>query len=413
VWLRAFNFKGFRNLLTPALEFDARANYFFGSNATGKTSLLEAIHYLAIGRSFRPALDKDVVQFGSAVFQLQGEASTASAPPETRRGEIRGDGQTKKLFLDGIEIDRLSAYLGWLPIVTLLLDDIRLVRGGPTERRAFLDLALSKVSRPYLLALSEYRRVLIRRNRVLSQTPSEALLATWDDQLVNAGDEVYRLRHAFLPGLLRAAGEIAAGLSVTADHRSSAGTDLRFSYRSSVNHEGELRGNFLAALRSGRAREQALGVTLSGPHRDDIIIQKTQRADPEAKPDPGRAVRSGEPSEFRTPHSAPRTPDDVSSTTRPFDCSTTPRELRRFGSEGEQRTASIALKLAEARLLREQRQEAPLFLLDEIASELDSERSRRLFALLESQGQIFYAAAKPIPASGKVFSVAAGEIVAQ
>jgi DNA replication and repair protein RecF len=364
VRLDSLGLEGFRNLATQNLEFHPQTNFLFGPNASGKTSLLEAVHYLAIGRSFRTQQDRDVLQFGAARFALEGVSSIG---PEVRRAEIRSDGLAKKLFLDRAEIDRLSAYLGWLPVVTMLLDDIRLVRGGPAERRGFLDLALSKVSRQYILALAEYRRVLAQRNRLLIQSPDDTLLRTWEDQLINTGSIVYHLRQRYLPGLLEAARQSAEELL--------PGRFVAFGYRSSVRSDGDLTANYRVAFESARARERLLGTTLVGPHRDDIVIRKT--VGPQVEP-------------------RPPVPE--------------PLELRRFGSEGEQRSASIALKLAEARLLRAERRTEPVFLLDEIASELDPDRSARLFRVLEREGQIFYAAAKPIPGAGRRFHVEAGEV---
>lgn len=366
MWLKTIQVAGFRNLEDQTLEFDPVANYLFGDNATGKTSLLEAIHYLAIGRSFRKAQDKEVLKFGAPVFGVQGEALPGNRSPESvksvesvdettpRRAEIRSDGRQKRLVLDGVEVERLSSYLGWLPVVTMLLDDIRLIRGAPGERRGFLDLALSQVSRQYLLSLVEYRRILAQRNRLLMQNPDAVTLRTWDEQLVTSGTAIYQQRNRYLPALFRIAAESAQALF--------AGWQTEITYRASVKQEGDLTANFHQALERLHQRERELGVTLAGPHRDDIII-----------------LRNG-------------------------------IELRRFGSEGEQRSASIALKLSEAHLIQEQRQEAPVFLLDEIASELDAERSRELFKLLASRGQVFYAAAKPIPAQGRIFHVTAGKI---
>lgn len=356
MWLKSVQVQGFRNLEDQSLEFDPTANYLFGDNATGKTSLLEAIHYLAIGRSFRRAQDRDVIKFGAAVFGVLGEALAhdRGATEASRRAEIRSDGQQKRLSLDGVEVDRLSSYLGWLPVVTMLLDDIRLIRGAPGERRGFLDLTLSQVSRSYLLSLVEYRRILAQRNRLLMQNPDSATLRTWDEQLVASGTAIYQQRSRYLPALFRIAVESTRSLF--------AGWQTEITYRASVLQDGDLAANFHQALERLRPREREIGATLAGPHRDDIIILKNGI------------------------------------------------ELRKFGSEGEQRSTSVALKLAEAHLIQEQRQEAPVFLLDEIASELDAERSRELFALLASRGQVFYAAAKPIPAQGRVFHVTAGKI---
>ena len=352
MWLHSVSLKNFRNLEDAEIEFDRTANHIAGPNASGKTSLLEAIHYLAIGRSFRPAQDRELIQFGRDHLALKGCAQ--GGRDDSRRGEIRSDGTTKKMLLDGVEVARLSAYLGWLPVVTMLLDDIHIVRGSPGERRGFLDLALAKSARAYLAALVEYRRVLVRRNRILIQTTDEALLRTWDEQLVGAGIAVYALRNRHVPGLLAAARAHACELL--------GDPDVEFSYRATVVQEGDVSSSFLSALAGLRSRERILGATLVGPHRDDIIVRKAGR------------------------------------------------DLRRFGSEGEQRCASIALKLAEAELLRQERREAPVFLLDEIAAELDAGRSQRLFARLEAQVQLFYATAKEMPVSGRLFHVEAGKI---
>jgi DNA replication and repair protein RecF len=352
--------RGFRNLRPVAVEFVPGGNYLFGPNGAGKTNLLEAIHYLAIGRSFRNCADNDMVGFGAELLVVSGSDSAG------RRGEIRFDRSEKRAALDGTRVERLSDYLGWLSVVAVLLDDIELVRGSPALRRGFLDMAIAKSDRGYIPVLAAYRRVLAQRNQLLArrsfggheESGADGQLGVWDDELVRAGVAVYECRRAVVGKVL----DDAAGFSGRL-----AGEPVRFAYAPSVDIAGgDPKGVFTARLAATRARSLVLGQTLVGPHRDDIRI------------------RCGE------------------------------RDLRRFGSVGEQRLAGIALRLAEAELLAG-RGGSPTFLLDEVASELDERRSRLLFELVEERGQVIYVAARRLAhgagrAGTKEFHVETGEV---
>lgn len=331
--------RGFRNLRSLAVEFSAGGNYLFGPNGAGKTNLLEAIHYLAIGRSFRNCADADMIGFNEALVAVSGSDSCG------RRGEIRFDRSEKRVAIDGARMERLSDYLGWLSVVAVLLDDIELVRGGPALRRGFLDMAIAKSDRGYIPALAAYRRVLAQRNRLLERGVSGGELGVWDEEFVRAGVVVYERRRAVVDRLLGDAAGFSGRL---------AGAPVNFTYAPSVDIEGDVAAAFAARLAATRARSFALRQTLVGPHRDDI------------------RVRCGE------------------------------RDLRRFGSVGEQRLAGIGLRLAEAELVGG-RCGGLTFLLDEVASELDEGRSRLLFELVEERGQVIYAAARRLGRRGDVW----------
>ena len=343
--------RGFRNLQPVTVEFVPGGNYLFGPNGAGKTNLLEAIHYLAIGRSFRNCADTDMVGFSEDVLAVAGSDSAG------RRGEIRFDRREKRVALDGTRVERLSDYLGWLSVVAVLLDDIELVRGGPALRRGFLDMAIAKSDRGYIPVLAAYRRVLAQRNQLLERGVADGQLGAWDDQLVRAGVAVYAHRSAVVGRLLEDAAAFSGRL---------AGEPARFVYAPSVDIDGDPATAFVVRLAATRARSLELGQTLVGPHRDDIRI------------------RCGE------------------------------RDLRRFGSVGEQRLAGIALRLAEAELLAGCGG-SPTFLLDEVASELDERRSRLLFELVEERGQVIYVAARRLAhgsgrTGAKEFHVETGEV---
>jgi len=139
VALASINLSGFRNLEPASVDFAEGANYLFGPNGAGKTNLLEAIHYLAIGRSFRRCPDGDLLGFGQNVLAVSGTDESGE------RAEIRFDGREKRILRNDIPMEKLSEYFGWLPVVVLLLEDIELVRGAPGIRRSFLDVAMAKV----------------------------------------------------------------------------------------------------------------------------------------------------------------------------------------------------------------------------------------------------------------------------
>lgn len=344
--LQKLSVTGFRNLTDITLELDPQDNYLFGPNGAGKTNLLEAVFYLAIGRSFRRCGDADLLGHGAAVLSVAGDSDGGTA-------EVRFDGREKRLLLNGARVERLSDYFGWLPVVVLLLDDIELVRGAPGVRRSFLDMAAAKADRGYIGVLGEYRRVLMQRNRLFEREPDPAEEEAWEEELIKVAVPVYRRRRELLDPLLRGAAQ---------HFRRFGAGDIVPAYRSTVALDGDVAAAFRQRLAATRARSRELRVTLVGPHRDDIVIVRDQR------------------------------------------------ELRRFGSVGEQRLAAIALRLAEADLLASRQQGRPVFLMDEVASELDEKNSGLLFELVAERGQMLYAAARRFAARGREYAVEAGQV---
>ncbi len=345
--LAVLSVRGFRNLVSQTINLAAGANFVFGPNGAGKTNLLEAIHYLAVGRSFRRCSEPDLIGFGGDMLLVAGRDDAGL------EAEVRFDRREKRLLLGGRLLERLSDYFGWLPVVVLALDDIELVRGAPSLRRNFLDMAIAKLDRGYISLVTAYRRVLAQRNRLLQQSVRDELLRPWDEELVRTGLAMWQRRGKVVPELL--AGVRRFG-------RDLLGHELTVEYRPSVEAD---RQAFEAELVRTRARSLAVGMTLVGPHRDEIAI-----------------TRGG-------------------------------RDLRRFGSVGEQRLASIALRLAEAELI-DRAGHRPIFLLDEVASELDSSRSALVLDLVSQRGQFVYVAARRLEPLGrgdtKEFSVEAGQI---
>lgn len=346
--LRMLRLRGFRNLEDMSLELDPGQNYLFGENGAGKTNLLEAVHVLSTGKSFRRCPDTDMLKYGAEVLSVAGETESGVC------AEVRLDGREKRLFLSGARVGRLADYFGWLPVVVLLLDDIELVRGSPGIRRAFLDVATVKSDSKYISVLTEYRQALLQRSRLFDAPVDPKQEEVWDEELVRTAVPVYRYRLRTAEGLLQGALE---------HFRRFGLGELRAAYRSTIPLDGDVAGAMRQRLVATRERSRELRMIIVGPHRDDVVI-----------------LREG-------------------------------RELRRFGSIGEQRLAAIALRLAEADLVG-RTAGRPTFLMDEIASELDERNGRLVFELVAERGQSLYAAARPFTVRGKEFRVAQGKVEA-
>lgn len=363
MWLKELKLAGYRNLKDCAIAFDSNSNFLFGPNGAGKTNLLEAIYYLGTGRSFIPfAKDSEIVRFGADFFRISGDAVlNQNGLKET--GEIRYEirSQKKSFFIREKEIPKLSQYFGWLLVVPILLDDIGLIRDAPKNRRSFLDLTIAQTDRSYLKNLIEYRKILLQRNHLLQKSAPDEMFAPWEVELARIGKAILLKRHSVVERIFSEAKRFYSLFFLPTEDES---LEIEFSYLATVDigEETDTQEKFLSLLSANREREKVLGRTLTGPHRDEILIR-----------------RSGLP-------------------------------LKLYGSSGEQRIAALALRLGAATFLKEERDEKPIFLLDEIASELDKMKTERLFTILKEIGQIFYSASKEFHCEGKIFHLEKGEI---
>ncbi len=338
--------QGFRNLTDNRLEFSSAFNVFTGENGAGKTNLLEAIFYAAVASSFRVKDERNLIRINDSCLRL-----TAQSDAKTAQIFFNGE---KRLLLQGHVVKTINEYIGWLPVTILSLEDIWTIRGAPVKRRSFLDWLITKLTPTYLASLSEYRRVLRQRNRVLQTARFEGdpgLLDAYDEQLVRLGNELYQERSRYLPALFERTIDRALLLGLR---------ELKATYDSTCPDMTMT----IEQLRQTRANELKWGETTIGPHRDDIHI-----------------LVAGRP-------------------------------IRDFASEGEERTAAIALKMAEIDLLRAKTGAPPILLMDEATAEFDERRISALLAML--QGQIFYSSTRhpdfPIPGDHRRFRVAGGLI---
>lgn len=331
VWLRRISARDFRNFERLDLELPRSGLAIVGENGQGKTNLLESVYYLQVLRSVRGARDQDLVRFGAKGFHISASCDSDSAH-EIAVG-FESQGKKKRVSIDGGIASRLSEAFGALPSVMFSPRDIQLIAGSPGERRRFLDLLLALSSRKYLSALQHYRAALSRRNAALrdaARTGDEAAASVWEPQLAEHGamlvcsrQEWVRERHTEFSRITSAIGETA---------------DAAIAYTSSAAKESDVRGGLEQALSRQRKHDIRRGMTHAGPHRDDLAMTLDGR------------------------------------------------DMRLFGSAGQQRTAAIALRMLESETIREARGMAPVLLLDDPFAELDVNRSARILELLRGSG---------------------------
>lgn len=330
--------RDFRNLAHVELAPPSEGLVVFGENGQGKTNLLEAIYYLEILRSMRGARDQDLVRFGADAFHI------AAAVETDRRHEIgvgfERAGKRKRVRLDGDIPERLSDALGTLPSVMFSPADVELIAGAPAARRRYLDIMLALTARGYLSALQRYRAALARRNAALREAakagrPSTSSVAVWEPPLAEHGATLIRERATWV-------GEMSARFEqLCADIGEAAAVRMR--YASGIEAGDDLTAALAAALEQKRSLDLRRGLTHAGPHRDDLVVSLTG-------------------------------PDGVS------------RDLRTFGSAGQQRSAAIALRMLEAATFTERMGRSPVFLLDDPFAELDARRSANVLGLLMRAG---------------------------
>lgn len=331
VWLRRLSARDFRNFEKLDLDIPESGLAIIGENGQGKTNLLESIYYLQVLRSVRGARDQDLVRFGAKGFHISATCATDSAHEISAGFETNG--RKKKVTIDGAVASKLSEAFGSLPSVMFSPRDIQLVAGGPGERRRFLDLVLALSSRKYLSALQHYRAALARRNAALreaARTADDAAAAVWEPPLAEYGAMLICSR---VDWVRQRANEFSRLTSAIGE----SGTSL-MSYSSSIAKESDIRGALENALARHRRHDIRRGMTHSGPHRDDLSLTLDHR------------------------------------------------DLRLFGSAGQQRTAAIALRMLEGDTIRESRGIAPVLLLDDPFSELDVKRSAKILDLLRGSG---------------------------
>lgn len=339
-----------------------------GENAQGKTNILEAIYYAVTGKSHRTNFDQDLVSWEEKSFNIRliGERCLRKVKIEIT---VRSDDK-KILKVNGQTKRKLSELIGTINAVLFSPEDMLLVKGGPLVRRRFLDIEISQTSPFYCHCLANYNKVLAQRNNLLKsireQKESVDLLDVWNMQLVEYGSHIIRKRTEVMEKIIPIALSVHQRITENREN-------LNLAYKPSVdlrkaNKEISLEDYFTKKLDEMKNTEILKGITLLGPHRDDLEI------------------RIG----------------DI--------------DLKAFGSQGQQRTAALSMKLSEVEFMKNETGEYPILLLDDVMSELDAHRRKFLLEVVREKVQTFVTSTeidevfKPIKNKSRIFDVKEGKV---
>lgn len=327
--IESIDLKNYRNYEILNMNLSPDTNIIYGDNAQGKTNILESLYICATSRSHKGSKDREIIQFEKDEAHLKLQVRKNDLP--YRIDMHLKKNKTKGIAVNGIPIKRATELFGIINIVFFSPEDLNIIKNGPSERRRFMDMELSQLDKIYLNSLVQYNRVLIQRNKLLkdlSFQPSKDKLSTldvWDLQLVKYGKEVITGRIHFIDEMNDIIGRIH-------DKLSGGKEKLEITYNPCVTAEA-----FSDSVTRSRDRDIHFKTTNFGPHKDDITF-----------------LING-------------------------------NDVRKYGSQGQQRTAALSLKLSEIELVKKVIKDTPVLLLDDVLSELDS--SRQQF-LLDSIGGI-------------------------
>ena len=331
--IKSLELKNYRNYKYLELGFDKNINILYGDNAQGKTNILEAVYMAASARSHRASKDRDIIKFGEDEAHIklffQKKGSPFKIDMHIKKNKAKG------IAVNLVPIKRASELFGMVKIVFFSPEDLNLIKKGPSERRRFIDFELCQLDKLYIKALISYNKALIQRNKLLKDYSKKSefydMLDVWDIQLVNFGSIIINLREKFLSDLNCIMPDIHYRLTGKKEVIS-----LHYDKNTSVD-------NFENMLKKSRETDVRLKMTNVGPHRDDISFLI------DSKSENGSLI-----------------------------------DLKIYGSQGQQRTAALSLKLAEISLVNKLSGDYPILLLDDVLSELDINRQSQLMSYINN-----------------------------
>lgn len=339
--LERLSIDGFRNLSDLVLNMNPDTNIIFGKNGHGKTSVLDAIYFLSIGKSFKTSTDKVLKNYYNNFFEAQGNyISQHNFQIERRIYYSENDG--KHLFSDNIELEKTSDFIGIVPVVLLTLDDTNIMFNGPEYRRKFMDIILSQTNVGYLQSLQKYNKVLSQRTALLSEIrekrEAKSVLSIWDDQLVQYNEELVVHRINFINFLSE---RIDTTYSQIAGKKEAVG----LTYKSGCTNDHTMDLNkisdfFKTHLSNNQEVDIQRQLTSLGCHRDDLLFKKDNNL------------------------------------------------FKQYASQGENKSFLISLKKIESEYIELMKKEKPIILFDDIFSELDDDRITGSINLIRESGQV-------------------------
>ena len=333
--LRKLSILNYKNIREATLELSPKMNCFIGQNGVGKTNVLDAVYYLSFCRSASNPIDSQVIRHDEPFCLIEGEYGEHSSDSHLSISCGIKRGQKKHFKRNKKEYKRLSEHIGLIPLVVVSPSDTLLIEGNSEERRRLMDMVISQYDRSYIDALTRYNNAHQQRNILLKQedpAPDPLVLQIWEEQMAEAGEEIYRKRDAFVQELIPIFQEYY-------DRISSGREKVGLNYISHCQ-----RGPLLEVIQRDRAKDLAVGYSLHGIHRDDLEFTLGGHL------------------------------------------------MKREGSQGQNKTYAIALKLAQFDFLKRTASETtPLLLLDDIFDKLDAERVEQIVRLVSGDafGQIF------------------------
>ena len=324
MWIKNIKIKNFRNYDQEEINLEKNINIFYGKNAQGKTNIIEAIFLCSLGKSFRAKKDNEMIKLNdeNAILEIEYEKSD-------RDGKIKIEiGNKKNIYLNGIKIKKLSELLGNLNIVIFTPDDINILKGGPQNRRRFLDIMISQLRPNYMHILNLYLKTIEQRNKYLRQIKEEHkdenLLEIWDEKLAEYAVKIYEYRKEFIEKIIKK-------INIIHKNITNGEEQIKLEYITECDNKEK----YLQLLKERRKLDIIKGFTTKGIHRDDFVIYINKK------------------------------------------------EIKIFGSQGQNRTAMLSLKLAELQVIYDEIGEYPILLLDDFMSELDRTRRKNFLENIE------------------------------
>ena len=318
--IESIELKNYRNYEELHMELNEGTNILYGENAQGKTNILEAVYVCCTSKSHKNAKDRDIIRFDQDESHIKMQIRKNDVP--YRIDMHLKKNKPKGIAINGMPIRRASELFGIANVVCFSPEDLNIIKNGPSERRRFIDMELCQLNKLYVHSLVQYNKVLVQRNKLLKELAFRPdygeTLDVWDMQLVNYGKEVMEYRGDFVCRLNEMIHGIHARLSGQKE-------DLKICYEPDT-----AAAQFEEALKRSRTQDMKQKTTLCGPHRDDISFFVNGI------------------------------------------------DIRKFGSQGQQRTAALSLKLSELELVKQLIHDRPILLLDDVLSELDAGRQNHL-----------------------------------
>ncbi len=325
MWISKIKINNFRNYELQEINLEKNINVFYGENAQGKTNIIESIFLCSMGRSFRTNKDKEMIKLNSENSIIEIEYQKTD-----RDGKIKIElGNRKNVFINGIKVKKLSELLGNINVVIFTPDDINILKGGPQNRRKFLDIMISQLKPNYMHNLNSYLKTLEQRNNYLRQireeNKDENLLEIWDEKLAEYAVTICKYRNEYIEKIKEKIRKIHNEI-----------TDNKEEIEIEYITECDNKENFLNLLRGRRKLDIIKGFTTKGVHRDDFVIYINKK------------------------------------------------RLDIYGSQGQHRTAILSLKLSELNIIEEEIGEYPILLLDDFMSELDQKRRNHFLEKIDN-----------------------------